>query len=44
MNLGQIIHEVKRCSCGKAEIFPVQRVDGGPITAQEIFEKIEEVI
>jgi 2-oxoglutarate ferredoxin oxidoreductase subunit alpha len=44
MNLGQLILEVQRCSSGNAEIFPVQRVDGGAITAQEIFEKIEEVI
>ena len=44
MNLGLLILEVQRCSSGKAEIFPVQKVDGGVITAQEIFEKIEEVI
>jgi 2-oxoglutarate ferredoxin oxidoreductase subunit alpha len=43
MNLGQVILEVQRCGCGKAEVFPVQRVDGGPITAREILEKIEEV-
>lgn len=44
MNLGQLILEVQRSSSGQAEIFPVQRIDGGPITAQEIFKKIEEVI
>lgn len=43
MNLGQLILEVQRCS-RNAELFSAQRVDGGPITAQEIFEKIKEVI
>jgi 2-oxoglutarate ferredoxin oxidoreductase subunit alpha len=43
MNLGQVILEVERCCRGRAEVFPVQRVDGGPITAREILEKIEEV-
>jgi 2-oxoglutarate ferredoxin oxidoreductase subunit alpha len=43
MNLGQLILEVQRCAGNRAEIFPVQRVDGTPITAQEILAKIEEV-
>ena len=44
MNLGQLLHEVERCACGNAEIFPLQRVDGSPITADEILRKVEEVI
>jgi len=44
MNLGQLILEVQRCAGGWAEIFPVQRVYGNPITAQEILEKIQEVL
>jgi 2-oxoglutarate ferredoxin oxidoreductase subunit alpha len=43
MNLGQVFYEVERCACGRAEVFPLQRVDGNPITAQEILKKIEEV-
>lgn len=43
MNLGQMIHEVQRCIDGRAKVTGVNRVDGDPITPEDILEKIREV-
>ena len=43
MNLGQMIHEVQRCIDGRAKVVGVNRVDGDPITPEDILEKIREV-
>jgi len=44
MNLGQMIDEVQRCICGKADVVGVNRVDGDPITPENILDKIKEVV
>lgn len=44
MNLGQMIDEVQRCICGQAKVIGVNRVDGDPITPENILEKIREVV
>jgi 2-oxoglutarate ferredoxin oxidoreductase subunit alpha len=41
MNLGQIIGEVKRVSCGRVKTLGVMRVDGELITPDEILNAIE---
>ena len=43
MNLGQMSEEVQRCSCGKARVVGINRVDGDPITPAQIIDKIREV-
>ncbi len=43
MNLGQMIEEVQRCINGRAAVAGVNRVDGDPITPENILEKIREV-
>jgi 2-oxoglutarate ferredoxin oxidoreductase subunit alpha len=43
MNLGMCSIEVERCAQGKAPILTIQRVDGEPITPEQILEKIKEV-
>ena len=43
MNLGQMIDEVQRCIEGRAKVVGVNRVDGDPITPENILEKIREV-
>jgi len=43
MNLGQMIDEVQRCIDGRAKVVGVNRVDGDPITPENILEKIREV-
>ncbi len=43
MNLGQMIEEVERSAEGKTEVIGVNRVDGEPITPDQILEKIREV-
>lgn len=43
MNLGQMIDEVQRCIGGRAKVAGVNRVDGDPITPENILEKIREV-
>ena len=43
MNLGQMIHEVQRCIDGRAKVAGVNRVDGDPITPEDILAKIREV-
>ena len=44
MNLGQMIDEVQRCTFGKARVVGVNRVDGDPITPENILVKIREVV
>ncbi len=44
MNLGQMIEEVQRCIEGRAKVVGVNRVDGDPITPDNILEKIREVL
>lgn len=43
MNLGMCSIEVERCAQGKAPILGINRVDGEPITPEQILEKIKEV-
>ncbi len=43
LNMGQIVHEVERASCGNAHVHSLTRYDGRIITPQEILEKIMEV-
>ena len=43
MNLGQMKDEVQRCIRGKAEVVGVNRVDGDPITPEDILKRIREV-
>ncbi len=43
MNMGQMVLEVERASHGKCEVYPLNRVDGEPITPLEVLEKIKEV-
>ncbi|MDF1526036.1 MAG: 2-oxoacid:acceptor oxidoreductase subunit alpha [bacterium] len=44
MNLGQMINEVQRCIEGRAKVVGVNRVDGDPITPENILQKIREVV
>ena len=43
MNLGMCSIEVERCAQGKAPILGINRVDGEPITPEQILEKMKEV-
>lgn len=43
MNLGQMIEEVQRSICGRAKVVGVNRVDGDPITPENILTRIREV-
>jgi len=43
MNLGQIVGEVERAARGKCRIIGINRVDGGLITPEQIFERLQEV-
>ncbi|MDA8122509.1 MAG: 2-oxoacid:acceptor oxidoreductase subunit alpha [Deltaproteobacteria bacterium] len=43
LSLGQIIFEVERCAKGKCRVEGIYRVDGDPITPEQIFDKIKEV-
>ncbi len=43
MNLGQMVDEVQRCIEGRAKVVGVNRVDGDPITPENILERIREV-
>ncbi len=44
MNLGQMAREVELGARCKAEIFRINRVDGNPVTPQEIVDRVREVI
>ncbi len=43
LSLGQIIFEVDRCAKGKCKVEGIYRVDGDPITPDQILAKIKEV-
>ena len=43
MNLGQMIGEVNRAVCGACPTRSILRVDGEPITPQQIIDEVEEV-
>ncbi|NIM20594.1 MAG: 2-oxoacid:acceptor oxidoreductase subunit alpha [Candidatus Latescibacteria bacterium] len=43
MNLGQMAHEVEWATCRNAEVVKINRVDGEPISPQQILDKILEV-
>ncbi len=43
MNMGQISREVKRVNRGQSKVFTINKVDGTPITPEEILLKIKEV-
>ncbi|MBR5346967.1 MAG: 2-oxoacid:acceptor oxidoreductase subunit alpha [Deltaproteobacteria bacterium] len=43
MNLGQMIGEVERAVCGACPTRSILRVDGEPITPQQIIDEVEEV-
>lgn len=43
MNMGQISREVKRVNRGRSKVFTLNKVDGTPITPDEILLKIKEV-
>jgi 2-oxoglutarate ferredoxin oxidoreductase subunit alpha len=43
MNLGQMILEIERVVKGACPVSGITRVDGEPITPQQIIEKIKEV-
>jgi 2-oxoglutarate ferredoxin oxidoreductase subunit alpha len=42
LNLGQIVGEVERGACGKSRVVGINRVDGGLLTPEEIFARLEE--
>lgn len=44
LNLGQIIGEVERAAKGRALVAGIHKVDGNLITAQEILDKVKEVL
>ena len=43
LNLGQIVGEVERYARGKCDVIGYSRVDGEPITPEEILQKLREV-
>ena len=43
LSLGQIVLEVERCAKGRCEVEGIFRVDGDPITPDQILERIKEV-
>lgn len=43
LSLGQIVLEVERCAKGRCRVEGIFRVDGDPITPDQILEKIKEV-
>jgi 2-oxoglutarate ferredoxin oxidoreductase subunit alpha len=44
MNLGQLVGEVERSARGKCGVVGLNRVDGGLITPEQIFTRLQEVI
>ena len=43
MNMGQLVHEVERASCGKTEVISLTRVDADPIAPRQILAALKEV-
>jgi 2-oxoglutarate ferredoxin oxidoreductase subunit alpha len=44
LNMGQMIHEVRRCIEGRARVVGVNRADGEPIIPEQILDRIMEVV
>lgn len=44
LNMGQMIHEVRRVLPGDIEVLPLQRYDGEILTPLQLLEKLEEVL
>ena len=44
LNMGQLIHEVRRVLPRDQEIYPIQRYDGEILTPMQLLEKLEEVL
>lgn len=44
LNYGQYVREIERACCGEAEVIPINRYDGEPITPDRIMAKIKEVL
>jgi 2-oxoglutarate ferredoxin oxidoreductase subunit alpha len=44
LNMGQIIHEVRRALSPEIEVHPLQRYDGEILTPMQLVEKLEEVL
>ncbi|OPL10191.1 MAG: 2-oxoglutarate ferredoxin oxidoreductase subunit alpha [Firmicutes bacterium ML8_F2] len=40
LNMGQLVGEVERCACGRAEVIPLNRYDGEMITPDQLVEKM----
>lgn len=40
LNMGQLVTEVKRYACGRAEVVPINRYDGKMITPRQIMEEL----
>jgi len=44
LNMGQIIHEVRKALSADVEVLPLQRYDGEILTPTQLLEKLEEVL
>ncbi len=44
LNMGQLVHEIRRVAPRHTEVIPLQRYDGNVMTPSEIFDKIREVV
>ncbi len=44
LNMGQLVHEIRRIAPRHTEVIPLQRYDGNVMTPSEIFDKIREVV
>lgn len=43
MNLGQMVYEVERLTCGQAQVVPLNRIDGLSIAPGEIIDVLKEI-
>ena len=44
LNMGQLVHEIRRVAPRHVEVIPLQRYDGNVMTPSEIYDKIREVV
>lgn len=44
LNMGQLVHEIRRVAPRHTEVIPLQRYDGNVMTPMEILDKIREVV
>ena len=44
LNMGQVVHEVKKVLCDDTELHTLQRYDGEILTPEQLLEKLEEVL